>query len=146
MTNEEVVRNYAAAHMSQDHDALGALRHPEWTSVWPQSGELLRGTQNDRRMIESYPGGAPRVVAQERLIGSEDRWGLSPFGGMYRVAGEGENWWGEWRMIYPDGRTYLVVILMELRDGKIYRETLYWPEPFDPPAWRAEFVERLPGA
>ena len=143
MTTEELVHKYAAAHIAQDHDALATLRHPEWTSVWPQSGELLRGSHNDRLMIENYPGGAPRVVAQERIIGSEDRWGLSPFGGLYRVAGEGENWWGEWRMRYPDGREYLTVILLELRDGKVFRETLYWPEPFEAPEWRKPYVERI---
>jgi hypothetical protein len=143
MTNEELVRRYAAAEIAFDSDTLASLRHPEWTAVWPQSGEMIRGSANERAMMENYPGGPPKVIAQDRMIGSEDRWAMSPLGGLYRVVGEGENWWGEWRMSYPDGRTYLTVILLELRDGKVFRETLYWAEPFEAPEWRAQYVERL---
>lgn len=145
MTNEAVVRRYLAAELAFDSDTLASLRHPAWTALWPQSGELIRGSANERAMMEQYPGGRPQVVSQDRLVGDADRWGLSPMGGMYRVAGEGENWWAEWRMLYPDGRPYIVVILIELRDSKVCRETLYWAEPFDPPAWRAPFVERIAG-
>jgi len=32
---------------------------------------------------------------------------------------------------------------MEFRDGKVVRETLYFTEPWDPPAWRAQWVEPM---
>lgn len=144
MTNQELVRRYAEAVVDQDFDALDALRHPEWTALWPQSGELVRGSANDRAIVEGYPGGAPKLEPKGRLVGSEDRWAVSPLGGVYRVAGQGENWWSEWEMIYPDGRSWHTVILLELRDGKIWRETAYWAEPFEAPAWRAPYVEKLP--
>jgi len=143
MTNEEVVRRYAEARTQGDFDTLDALRHADWTAEWPQSGERIRGTANLRQLMENYPGGAPRLVKQTRLVGSEDRWATSPVGGAFRVAGEGENWWGEWQMVYPDGRQWLTVILLQLRDGKIWREVEYWSEPFDPPAWRTHLVEPL---
>jgi hypothetical protein len=146
MTNEEIVRAYAAAEIAFDSDRLTALRHPQWTAWWPQSGELIRGVANERAIMQNYPGGAPQVIATDRLVGDADRWGMSPSGGVFRVAGEGENWWGEWRMRYPDGRVYLTVILIELRDGKVYRETLYWAEPFEAPEWRAQYTERVTGA
>lgn len=142
MTNEELVRRYAEANMNYDDDLMDELRHADWSAVWPQSGEVVRSSAAMRRIIENYPGGRPRVVA-ERLIGSEDRWAMSPLGGLYRVAGEGENWWGEWRMTYPDGRTWFTITLIELREGSIFRETIYWAEPYEAPEWRAEFVERL---
>jgi hypothetical protein len=83
-------------------------------------------------------------MPEGRVIGSEDRWAVSPLGGVYRVAGEGESWWAEWRMRYPDGRIWFTVLLLELRDGKVWRETAYWAEPFEAPAWRAQWVEALP--
>lgn len=140
MTNEGLVRRYAEAATNYDHATLAQLRHAEWTAYWPQSGEVVRGTDNDRLLTDAYPGGKPRISPM-RLVGSEDRWAVSPLGGVYRVAGEGENWWGEWRMTYPDGRTWLTVALIELRDGKVWRETVYWAEPFEPPAWRTPYVE-----
>lgn len=144
MTNEELVRQYAEALTVFDFDAIARLRHRDWTGVWPQSGELVRGAANDRLIMENYPGGAPRLLREGRIVGSEDRWVVSPVGAVYRVAGEGENWWGEWKMAYPDGRVWITIIQLELRDGHIYRETQYWAEPFDPPAWRAQWVERIP--
>ena len=145
MTNEELVRRYAEAITAFDFDTLERLRHPEWTTVWPQSGEIVHGSANDTAIMKQYPGGPPRLLKQgARIVGSEDRFAVSPLGGVYRVAGEGENWWGEWRAAYPDGRIWWTVILLELRDGKVYRETQYWAEPFDAPAWRAQWVERIP--
>ena len=144
MTNEEVVRRYAAANISGDVDAMDQLRHAQWTAEWPQSGEVVRGTANARAIIENYPGGAPRLVKQRRLVGTEDHWVTTPVGGAIKVAGEGENWWGEWQFRYPDGRLWATVILLELRDGKIWKETQYWAEPFEAPDWRVQWVEELP--
>lgn len=42
MTNEQIVKRYADALTHWDYDTLSSLRHPEWTSVWPQSGEVVR--------------------------------------------------------------------------------------------------------
>lgn len=141
MTNEECVRRYAASQIEGDFDMADSLRHPDWTAEWPQSGEVVRGTKNARAIMENYPGGAPRLVKQRRLVGAEDRWVTSPVGGAFKVAGEGENWWGEWQMLYPDGRLWATVILLELRDGKVWRETQYWAEPFEAPNWRTQWVE-----
>jgi ketosteroid isomerase-like protein len=143
MTNEEVVRRYAQAQVENDVRTMEALRHPEWVAEWPQSGEVVRGSDNNRAIMENYPGGAPRLTKQRRLVGSEDHWATSPVGGAYRIAGNGESWWGEWQMVYPDGRTWATIILLELRDGKIWRETEYWAEPFPAPAWRTQWVEKL---
>jgi hypothetical protein len=30
---------------------------------------------------------------------------------------------------------------MEFKDGKVVHETQYFGDPFDPPAWRARWVE-----
>ena len=142
MTNAEVVREYIAAQIALDLDGLSKLRHPDWVARWPQSGEVVRGDANMRQIIENYPGGAPRLTTG-RLIGSEDRWATSPVGGAYRVAGEGDSWFADYMITYPDGREWFTTILMEIRDGLIYRETEYWSEPFDPPAWRSAWVEPL---
>ena len=36
-----------------------------------------------------------------------------------------------------------VVSVMEIRDGKIVRERNYYGEPWEPPAWRAQWVEPM---
>jgi ketosteroid isomerase-like protein len=42
-----------------------------------------------------------------------------------------------------DGPVYETVFIFEFRDGRISKETAYWSEAFDPPAWRAEWVEEF---
>jgi hypothetical protein len=46
LTNEEVVRAYAAASVANDTEALARLRHPDWMVEWPQSGERVRGHES----------------------------------------------------------------------------------------------------
>jgi hypothetical protein len=35
------------------------------------------------------------------------------------------------------------VCIIELRDGKVLRETDYYAQPFQAPEWRAQWVERM---
>jgi ketosteroid isomerase-like protein len=138
-TNEEIARRYAAAASQADLDGMAALRHPDWQVVWPQSGERVPSSDNYRRIVESYPGGRPTSEI-ERVVGAEDRWVVTPANTVQQIAGSGDFWWSEWRTTYPDGRTYHCVDLMELRDGGVWRETVYWAEPFEAPDWRADWV------
>ena len=139
-TNADVARRYAEAASRFDLDAMAALRHPDWRAYWPQSGEQVVGTDNYRAIVDHYPGGYPRSEIT-RVVGSEDRWVVTPSNTVQQIAGSGEFWWSEWRMTYADGRVYHCVELMELRDGLVWRETVYWAEPFGAPAWRAAWVE-----
>ena len=141
LTNEECVRRYAAASAAHDLDALPALRHPEWMVSWPQSGERVASSRAFAEIITNYPGGAPTVEVT-RIVGAEDQWVVTPANTAMRVAGSGDFWWSEWRLTYPNGDVYMVVDLFELRDGLVYRETVYWAAPFEAPEWRAPWVER----
>ncbi len=140
MTNEEVVQRYAAAVAANDLPALGRLRHRDWLVEWPQSGERVLSTDAFDRIVEAYPGGRPHVQVR-RIVGTEDRWVVTPTNDVMRVAGSGAFWWGEWEMTYPDGHVYHCIDLLELRDGQVFREAVYWAPPFDAPDWRAPFVQ-----
>jgi hypothetical protein len=141
LTNEECVRRYAAATAAHDLDALPGLRHPEWMVSWPQSGERVESSQAFAEIITNYPGGAPAVEVT-RIVGAEDQWVVTPANTAMRVAGSGDFWWSEWRITYPKGDVYFVVDLFELRDGLVYRETVFWAAPFEAPEWRAPWVDR----
>jgi len=140
-TNEAIVESYAVACGMNDIPALTRVRHPDWSVVWPQSGERVVSHESWVAIAEQYPGGRP-TVELSRLVGSEDRWVVTPGNTVLKVAGSGDFWWGEWMMTYPDGQTYHVVDLIELRDGMIHRETVYWAPPFEAPDWRRQYVER----
>lgn len=142
MTNQDVVQRYARASVEGDLEEMARLRHPDWTVEWPQTGERVRGSDHYAAVVESYPGGQPKTSVR-RVIGSEDRWVLSAANTVVRMAGEGEAWWAEWAMTYPDGSDWYCIDLMELREGRIYRETVYWAPPLAAPEWRAGWVERI---
>ena len=142
LTNEECVARYGAASAAHDVTALTALRHPDWSVYWPQSGERVHTSEAFAEIIANYPGGAPATEIS-RIVGAEDRWVVTPAYTVQHVVGNGDAWWGSGIGKYPDGRTWHFVAMVELRDGRIYRETAYFAEPFDPPAWRAAWVEKM---
>jgi hypothetical protein len=142
-SNEEVIRRYVDAHVSHDHDTLGLLRSDDWFEEWPQSGERVRGHANDMQIMRNWPGGDPQTdAAGVRIVGSEDRWVLSPSWTAERVAGSGEAWWMQAIGRYPDGSTWFVSGFFHVRDGKVRRETWFFAPPLEAPAWRSQWVER----
>lgn len=141
-TNRSIVERYMDAWPG-DYDTLGALRHPDFMEEWPQSGERILGHEAYRKIHENYPGGIP-AVEPKRIIGSEDRLVLSPSSIPIRVEGRGDLYTIEAVNKYPSGETYYVVVILELRDGKVWRQKTYYAPPFDPPEWRVEWVTPPP--
>ena len=141
-SNEEVVRRYAEAHRVHDYATVGALRHPDWTCDWPQTGERVRGHANEAAIMDNWPGGLPSA-GQIHLAGSEDKWVATPSNTIHRVVGSGDIWWAEGVATYPDGSSWFVAAMLTLRDGKLYRETWYFAPPLEAPEWRAPWVERI---
>ncbi len=144
LTNEEVIHAYLRALTDNAGDALGRLRDPDYVLDYPQSGERIRGHAMERMIADHYPGGVPDVLeGSARVVGSEDKWVVTPSFTFERIAGSGETWWFEGKARYADGSVWHLVSMCRLRDGRVFREVNYWAEPFDPPAWRAAWVEPI---
>ena len=141
-SNAEIVDRYVRAAVENDPDEAERLRHPDWIAEWPLSGERVVGSAAFRAIQDAYPGGRPTATVQ-RVVGLEDQWVVTPANTVIRVAGSGDHWWTEYRMRYPDGLDYHCVSLLELRDGRVFREVVYWALPYEAPAWRAAWVEPL---
>jgi len=56
---------------------------------------------------------------------------------MRRTIGREDLWVNEYVIRY-DGKPSHVIGVMEFRDDKVIRETIYVGEPWEPPAWRAD--------
>jgi hypothetical protein len=107
-----------------DADEEYRLRSPEFVMEMPQSGERIRGRDSMRAMQEAFPT-PPQSVR------------------IRRVAGAGRLWVLEGELDYGQG-PWSAVVLFELDDdGLIARETRYYAERSDPPAWRAAWVEAI---
>jgi len=139
-TNADIAQAYAEASCQLDLDAMARLRHPEWRVIWPQSGERVISSDNYRNIVEAYQGGRPTSEIQ-RVVGAEDRWVVTAGNTVQQIVGSGDFWWSEWKMTYPDGRHYWCVQLLELRELLVWRETVYWAEPFTAPDWRSRWVQ-----
>jgi hypothetical protein len=86
---------------------------------FPQSGERFEGVENMSGWRSNYP--ASTSVDYREIRGREDLW----------VA--------EITIRYDDGPGHFGVSILEFRDDKIARETIYVNEGWDAPDWRAQW-------
>ncbi len=97
-------------------------RHDDYVMEMPQSGERIRGHEKMREFQGSYPATPSmrlrRVVVREGLWVAEV---VSDYG----------------------GQAFHYVSIVELKDGKMWRDTRYYAEPFEAPEWRSQLVERM---
>jgi SnoaL-like domain len=140
-TNREVVERFVQCLIAHDLDAQAEVCAADMVIEYPQSGERIRGWANIRAMAENYPGGLPKDV-RGKVIGSEDKWVVGPTFNILRIEGTGDVYTVVGSALYPDGQTWQVMSLLELRSGKIAKTTEVYGAPFDPPEWRSKWVER----
>lgn len=140
--SRQVVDSWVKSMVHNDLDAQAELCTQDVIHDYPQSGERIRGWGNVRAIAENYPGGLPQDVNLE-TTGSEDKWVLTPSFSLLRIEGTGDVYTVLGTARYPDGVTWHAMALVELRAGKIAKVTWVVGAPFDPPAWRKQWVERL---
>lgn len=102
------------------------LATDDFVTEWPQSGERL--TRDAAiRMTEQYGAmtGTTPTFSYKRMLGGGD---------VFVIEGT---------IDYGDGVPVSYVGIGEARDGRIARMTEYFANPFEAPAWRADFVERM---
>ena len=147
MGNRQVVERFMRAIADDDFDTMDTLIHDDYVQDYPQSGERIRGRANHRAVIENYPGRVETGMKPSigRIVGMDDSFVTSPFPAwnIIHLAGSGDDFQATATVLYPDGKTWHLVALITLREGKIWREVDYFAEPFEPPAWRGPYVERI---
>ena len=148
-TNREVIEQFIAAMNEMDLDRAARYLADDLVEVYPQSGERILGPANRRAVIENYPGrdeGGPRkspnfVPGKPGVLIGDDQWVLTPTMSLARLSGSGERFTATGQITYPNGDTWHIVQLFEVRGGKIARITTYFAPPFEPAPYRAKFVE-----
>ncbi|MFP5416648.1 MAG: nuclear transport factor 2 family protein [Actinomycetes bacterium] len=118
--NEAVIERLIACINDRRVEVMDELFHDDATMDWPQSRERVRGAANRRAIYGAFP--QLPTITPRRMLSAGDLVVL------------------EATLDY-DGPLYETVFIFELSEGKIRKETAYWSEPFDPPEWRAEWVE-----
>jgi hypothetical protein len=106
-----------------DLDVTHEIYHDDVVLEFPQGGERLVGLANVRGMRAAYPARVAITIE--------------------RMRGHGDLWVTEVTISYDGGTPMHAVNIMEFRDGKVARETIYFGESWNPPAWRAQWVEPM---
>ncbi len=139
-STRDVVDKWVKAIVDHDLDLEWEVSRPDIVHEFPQSGERISGRDNVRAVAENYPGGVPRDV-ETRTIGSTDKWVTTPAFTLLRITGTGDVYTVIGQAEYPDGATWQIVSVLELREGAVAKVTMIFGPPFDPPEWRATWVE-----
>lgn len=131
MNDDEMVERIRAIYEFGDMEAFGKalneMAADDMVQEWPQSGERIRGRANIAALNENYPSGS----------------GTSPKAKLRRIMKPGDAWVIEATIDYGDGIPVSAVSIIETKDGKIVRQTDYFANPFEAPAWRSQWVEKM---
>jgi SnoaL-like domain len=112
-----------AASDANDFETEHLIYRDDAVLEYPQSGELTRGRSNIQGQRASQPSNKRFTIR--------------------RIIGSGDLWVTEFILTYDDKPSYTVSI-MEFSGVKVARETQYFADPFPAPAFRAQWVERMP--
>ena len=104
---------------SGDPHVSHAMYQGDAVLEFPQSGERFVGVENLREWRSNYP--ASTEVEFGEIRGRDDFWVV------------------ELSIRYDEGPASFGVSILELRDDKIARETIYVAEGWDAPEWRARW-------
>lgn len=119
--NRRIVERFWHEMDAADFEAASELLDDAYTCEWPQSRERIRGRRNFVTVNANYPG----------------RWNVT----VQRLLADGNQVATDTVLTNDDGASVHALSFFQLRDGKIVRETDYWPEDYDAPAIRAQWVE-----
>ena len=120
--NEAVIERLIQCINDRKIEVMDELFHEDAVMDWPQSGERVVGGDNRRGIYQSFPQ-LPTITPR-------------------RMVSDGDLVVAEASLDYGGPTPYKTVFIFEFKDGKIAKETAYWSEPFEAPAWRAKWVEK----
>jgi hypothetical protein len=112
-----------AASDANDFETEHLIYRDDAVLEYPQSGELTRGRRNIQGQRASQPSNKRFTIR--------------------RIIGSGDLWVTEFILTY-DAKPSYTVSIMEFSGVKVARETQYFADPFPAPAFRAQWVERMP--
>jgi hypothetical protein len=119
----DALNQHWSASASGDVNAEHEIYADDAICDYPQSGERILGRANLQALRSHHPG-KPSGFKVKRILGN------------------GDLWITEYTIVYQ-GRSAFTVSIMEFRNGKVVHETQYFADPFEAPAWRSQWVQRI---
>lgn len=123
MNNKQILENFWAAMETNDFYAASRLLHDDFILEWPQSGESILGRDNFAAVNTNYP--------------SEGRWHFT----INHSMAEGDMVVTD--VTATDGKIIgRAITFSTIRDEKIWKQVEFWPDPFEAPEWRAQWIQK----
>lgn len=96
----------------------------------------------DNDVICDYPQSGERIVGRSNLQALRSHHPDKPSGfDVKRIVGKDNLWITEYTITYQ-GQSAFTVSIMEFVQDKVIRETQYFAEHFEAPAWRSKWVQQ----
>jgi limonene-1,2-epoxide hydrolase len=124
-----------------DENAVRAMIQDHFEA---STDDIVRASEiyADEAVLE-FPQGRERIRGKRDIIAFRSAYPARLNFEMHRTIGRLDLWVNEYTIRYDDTKSLNVVGIMEFRDGKVVRERIYFGESWDPPAWRAQWVEPM---
>lgn len=124
MKSKELIEQFWQTMESNDFYAVAQLLHDDFVVEWVQSGERIRGRENFAKLNTAYP--------------TQGTWHFT----INSIVADGDEVVTD--VSVTDGTLNdRVITFSTIRDGKIWKQVEFWPEPFVAPEWRAQWVEKM---
>jgi len=124
MDPKRIVAQFWQAMEGNDFYAAAELLHEDFVLEWPQSGERIHGRENFAKINTMYPAGG--------------KWRFK----INSIIAEGDDVVTD--VSVTDGvRHDRAITFSTVRDGKIWKQVEFWPESFEAPDWRSQWVEKF---
>jgi ketosteroid isomerase-like protein len=120
----DVVQAFWHLMATNDFHAVAAVLAHDFVLDWPQSNERIRGTENFAGLNTAYPAQGKWVFTINRIVAAGNE-----------VVSD---------VSVTDGTSDARAIsFFTVKSGKIAHVLEYWPQPYEAPFDRAQFVERI---
>lgn len=124
MDAHSLVFNFWLLMKTNNFFKASQLLSEDYACYWPMSGEVIRGRANFVAVNEHYP--------------AEGLWRFD----VQDIIAEGEQVVSD--VIITDGKTKARAITFHIvRNGQIVQQKEFWPEEYEPPEWRKQWVDRI---
>lgn len=121
MTEKEIVKAYWKAMESNDFAKAAEWLSEDYECLWPQTSELVRGREDFIAVNKNYPAAGLWTFTLNSILTEGNR-----------VVTD---------VTISDGSmTTRAITFHTVKDGLIIKQVEYWPDDYEAPEWRAQWV------
>lgn len=124
MNSKDVVLSFWEAMRGNDFYAASQWLSEEFEGIWPQSSEIVRGRENFAALNSAYPANGKWDFTINSIVceGAEIVTDVSITDGVQKAR---------------------AITFHTVKNNLICKQVEYWPDNYEAPEWRAQWVERI---